>query len=184
MTVTLAKFTLDQYHRMVAAGILANCPVELLNGEIVEMPSEGTAHADLSSDAGDYLRQLLGDRAKVREGHPITLPETNSEPEPDLAIVRRRAAGYGDRHPDPADVFWLIEFANTSLGKDLEEKSQVYAKSQIREYWVVNLRQMELVVKRNPVDGEYRSTMTLTAEELSPLAFPDLVISVTRLLKR
>jgi Uma2 family endonuclease len=81
-------------------------------------------------------------------------------------------------------VFWLIELANTSLGKDLEEKSQVYAKSQIREYWVVNLRQMELVVKRNPVDGEYRSTMTLTAGELSPLAFPDLVISVTRLLKR
>jgi len=184
MTVTLAKFTLDQYDRMVAAGILANCPVELLNGEIVEMPSEGTTHADLSSDAGDYLRQLLGGRAKVREGHPITLPETNSEPEPDLAIVSRRAAGYGDRHPDPADVFWLIELANTSLGKDLEEKSQVYAKSQIREYWVVNLRQMELVVKRNPVDGEYRSTMTLTAGELSPLAFPDLVISVTRLLKR
>ena len=184
MTLTIAKFTIEQYHRMVAAGILENCSVELLNGEIVEMLSEGAIHADLSSDAADYLRELLGNRAKVREGHPITLPETNSEPEPDLAIVRRRDAGYGDRHPYPSDVFWLIEFSNTSLAKDLEEKSQVYAKSQIREYWVVNLRQMELVVKQNPVDGEYRSTVTLTSGDIRPLAFPDLVVSVTQLLKR
>lgn len=174
MTVKTAKFTIDQYHRMVEAGILEDLRVELLNGEIIEMPSEETDHADLSTDARDYLTRdyligLLGDRAQVREGHPITSLTTGSEPEPDLAIVRRRQGGYRDRHPQASDIFGLIEFADSSLTKDLEEKSRAYAASGIAEYWVVNLRQMTLVVKRNPFEGDYRSTVTLESGDISPL---------------
>ncbi|MBF2083416.1 Uma2 family endonuclease [Thermoleptolyngbya sp. C42_A2020_037] len=183
MTVKTAKFTIDQYHRMVEAGILEGLPVELLNGEIIEMPSEGTDHGDLSTETRDYLIALLGDRAQVREGHPITLLDTNSEPEPDLAIVRRRQGGYRNRHPQASDIFWLIEFADSSLTKDLEEKSRAYAASGIAEYWVVNLRQRTLVVKRNPFEGDYRSTITLESGDLSPLVFPDVTVSVDWLLR-
>jgi len=82
-----AKWTLDQYHQMIDAGILAGHHVELLNGEIVEMPPEGELHAHLSSEAADYIRELLRGKVKVREIKPITLPN-NSEPEPDIAIVQ------------------------------------------------------------------------------------------------
>lgn len=61
MTVTAAKWTIDEYHRMISAGILDNRRVELLKGEIVEMPPEGEAHAYFSSEAGEYLIRLLGD---------------------------------------------------------------------------------------------------------------------------
>jgi Uma2 family endonuclease len=88
MTVTLVKWTVDEYHRMIAAGILDERRVELLKGEIVEMSPEGEPHAYFSSEAGEYLTRLLGDRAMIRHSKPITLPN-NSEPEPDIAIVQR-----------------------------------------------------------------------------------------------
>jgi Uma2 family endonuclease len=84
---------------MIEAGILDDQRVELLNGEIVEVPSEGVSHASGSTEARDYLIALLGSRAQVRESHPITIPASNSEPEPDLAIVQRRAEAYRDHHP-------------------------------------------------------------------------------------
>ncbi|HEY9643366.1 MAG TPA: Uma2 family endonuclease, partial [Coleofasciculaceae cyanobacterium] len=151
MTVTTAKWSVEDYHRMIEAGLLDDRPVELLNGEIIEMTPEREPHANSSSEAGDYLRDLLGSRAKVREGHPITIPSSNSEPEPDLAIVRRRDAGYRDHHPYPSDIFWLVEFSNSSLKKDLDPKAKAYAAAGIAEYWVVNLQAMDLVVMRDPV---------------------------------
>jgi Uma2 family endonuclease len=86
MTISLAKWTIEDYHRMVDIGLLDDRPVELLHGEIVEMFPEGEAHAYFSTEAGDYLARLLGDLALVRHAKPITLPNA-SEPEPDLAIV-------------------------------------------------------------------------------------------------
>lgn len=179
--ITTAKWTLEQYHQMIDAGILDGQPVELLNGAIVEMPPEGASHANGSTEARDYLIALLGNRAKVREGHPITLPDSNSEPEPDLAIVQRRDQGYRDHHPYPENIYWLIEFANASLKKDLEAKAEVYAMANIVEYWVVNLKATQLIVMRDPVDGEYQSQVALTDGTVQPLAFPDLAVSVQRL---
>ena len=182
MTVTTAKWTLADYHRMVETGLLEGRAVEFLHGEIVEMSPEGAPHAAASSDAGEYLAGLLGARAQVRHAKPITIAAHVSEPEPDLAIVRRMGRSYRHRHPTPADVFWLVEYAQTSLSKDLEEKKRLYADAGIPEYWVVNLRDGTLVVFRQPVHGAYRFEQTLSQGELTPLAFPDWVISVDRLL--
>lgn len=60
MTVTTYKWTIERYHHAIAAGVFDEQPLELLNGELIEMPPEGVPHASLSSDAGDYLRELLG----------------------------------------------------------------------------------------------------------------------------
>jgi Uma2 family endonuclease len=181
MSVVIAKWTLDEYHRMIATGILDDRRVELLKGEIVEMPSEGAPHAYSTDEAGEYLTQMLGDRAKVREAHPITLPN-DSEPEPDLAIVQRLGREYRSHHPYPENIFWLIEYANASLSKDLETKSQIYAEVDIPEYWVVNLKTMQLEVFRDPTPAGYQSKTILADGTIVPLAFPDVTIAVDRLL--
>jgi Uma2 family endonuclease len=134
MSITVAKWNLEDYHRMIAAGILQQKQLELLNGEIIEMSPEGEIHAYSSDEAGEYLIYLLGDRSKIRQGKPITLPETTSEPEPDLAIVQRLGQDYRQHHPYPENIFWLMEYSDSTLTKDIEIKSKIYAKSGIKEY--------------------------------------------------
>ena len=102
-----AKWTLEDYHRMIESGVLDNKQVELLRGEIVEMAPEGEPHAYSISESGEYLMTLLGGLAKVRYGHPITLPD-NSEPEPDIAVVQRLGRAYLTHHPYPENIFWII----------------------------------------------------------------------------
>jgi len=172
----------DRYHQAIAAGIFEGQPIELLAGELIEMSPEGIPHAGLSSDAADYLRERLKGQAKVREAKPITLPN-DSEPEPDIAIVKPLTDLYKtERHPQVADIFWVIEYANTSLEKDLYIKRQIYAQAMIPEYWVINLRTRELVVFRDPVADTYQSTQIMTRGTLYPLSFPTTPLEVDRLL--
>ncbi|MBG1270960.1 Uma2 family endonuclease [Nostoc sp. WHI] len=178
MTVTTAKWTIDEYHRMIAAGILDDRRIELLKGEIVEISPEGEPHAYFSSESGEYLIRLLGERATVRLTKPITLPN-NSEPEPDIAVVKRLGREYLEHHPYPENIFWLIEYSDSSLDKDLQIKIKVYAEVEIPEYWVVNLKKRQLVVFRDPQDGEYASKSTLTGGRIYPQAFADLAISIS-----
>lgn len=180
MTITTAKWTIAEYHQLVETGILDDRQVELLEGIIVDMPPEGLPHAFYCDESVVYLRTLLGDRAKVREAHPITLPN-DSEPEPDIAIVRTPNLQYRTHHPYPADIFWLIEYANTTLRKDLNEKKRVYAQAGIEEYWVVNLQIPELIVFRDLTIDTYQSETKLATGNISPLSFPDIQIDVTKL---
>ncbi len=182
MTLTTAKFTLDDYHRMIDTGILDDRAVELLNGEIIEMAPEGEPHAYTNTEARDYLIALLGERAKIRDAKPISIPSSNSEPEPDLAIVQPLGRAYREHHPYPDDIFWLIEFSDSSLKKDLDPKAKLYAAAGILEYWVVNLNAQQVVVFRNPVNGSYQSEQVLSQGNIFPLAFPDIAVSVRRLL--
>ena len=180
MTLMAAKWTIDEYHRMIAAGILSGRKVELLQGEIVEMPPEGEARAYCSDEAGEYLAKLLGDRVKIRQAKPITL-SNDSEPEPDIAIVQRLGRDYREHHPYPENIFWLIKYANSSLEKDLDKKSKIYAAVGIPEYWVVNLKKLHLVVFR-PLDREYATKLTLTSEKFNPSHFPIFLFQWHKLL--
>ncbi|HEY9631744.1 MAG TPA: Uma2 family endonuclease [Coleofasciculaceae cyanobacterium] len=183
MSVTIAKWTLDEYHRMIEVGLLDDRRVELLNGEIIEMSPEGEPHAYYSTEASDYLKALLGDRVTIRQAKPITLPIGNSEPEPDVAIVQPLGREYLQHHPYPENIFWLIEFSNTSLSKDTEVKRKTYAAANISEYWVMDLKNQRLNVFRDPVNGNYRSEVVFTTGEICPLAFPGISVSVQRLLE-
>lgn len=177
------RWTVDRYHRAVEAGVFEGQPLELLDGVLVEMSPEGIPHAGLSSDAADYLRAKLGNRAKVREAKPITLPN-DSEPEPDIAIVRPLGEVYKtERHPTVADIFWVMEYANTSLEKDLAVKDKIYAAAGISEYWVVNLKTRSLVVFRQPKDGTYQSQIVLAEGTIHPECCPDISLEVKRLVR-
>ena len=180
MSITIAKWTIQQYHKLVNAGMLTDRRVELLAGDIVEMSPEGMPHAVYCGDAVDYLKQLLGDRAKVREAHPITLPN-DSEPEPDIAVVMPSQSRYLDHHPYPADIYWLVEYADTTLTKDLNTKQIIYAQAGIIEYWIVNLQASELIVFRGDNNEGYETETRLATGNISPLSFPDIEIEVSRL---
>jgi Uma2 family endonuclease len=181
MTIVTAKWTIQDYHQMIQTGLLNERKVELICGEIIEMSPEGAPHSSYCGEIGEYLRKILGDRAKVREAHPITL-SNNSEPEPDLAIVRTRSTLYRDRHPYPEDIFWLVEIANSTLAKDIGMKKDLYASAGIEEYWVLNLSESVLVVFRDLTRSGYQSTTSFTSGMISPLAFPDISIDIQQLL--
>jgi len=183
MTITTYEWTIERYHQAITAGLFDNESVELLRGDIIIMPPEGEAHAYYNSEVGDYLRAILGARAKIREAHPITLPN-NSEPIPDLAIVKPLGAVYLEHHPYPEDIFWLIEFSLATLSKDLNEKKATYSEAGIAEYWVVNLAGREVSVFRDLANGHYISEGTLTTGVVSPQAFPDVQIQVNRLMNQ
>jgi Uma2 family endonuclease len=180
MAVALYKWTLNRYHSAIDAGVFEDQAVELLRGDIVVMAPEREPHACYSSMGADYLRQLLGQRAAVRETKPITLPN-DSEPIPDVAIVQPPLERYLDHHPYPVDIFWLIEYANTTLAKDLGEKKEAYAEAGIQEYWVVDLPHSQLKVFRDLAKGQYQTELTLRQGDLSLPAFGNLQIQVRRL---
>jgi Uma2 family endonuclease len=181
MTIVTAKWSIQDYHQMIDSGLLDNRKVELIQGEIIEMSPEGAPHSSFCGEIGEYLRRILGDQAKIREAHPITLPDT-SEPEPDIAIVRNRSTLYRDRHPYPEDIFWLIEISDSTLAKDLGIKKDLYASVGIAEYWVINLQESVLIVFKNLTTAGYQSTTSFTSGIISPVAFPNISIDVQQLL--
>lgn len=156
-------------------------PIELLRGDLIVIPPEREPHAYYNTEAADYLRTLLGERAKIRDAKPITLPN-NSEPAPDVAIVKPLGTVYLKHHPYPEDIFWIIEFSNATLNKDLGEKKDIYAEAGIVEYWVVNLKTPQLQVFRDLKNGQYKTELTLTTGTIAPLAFPDVSVQVERLI--
>ncbi|MBD2302527.1 Uma2 family endonuclease [Nostoc sp. FACHB-87] len=177
---TLAKWSVDDYHCMIQAGILRDRHVELLAGEIVEMSPETPIHYSTAKRGAKYLENLLTGQADIRFNGPITL--SNSEPEPDIAIVRLPESNYSDRHPAPDDIFFIIEVAHTSLKKDLELKTSLYADANIPEYWILSLSTKEIIVFRYPQNGQYTSVETIAEGTITPLAFPDIQVSVKQLL--
>ncbi|MGK7940305.1 MAG: Uma2 family endonuclease [Crocosphaera sp.] len=177
---TLAKWSVEDYHKMIEAGILSDRPVELISGEILQMSPEGPFHDYLNISIVEYLRSLLGTQAVISEGHPITLAD--SEPEPDIAIVRSPYTLYLNHHPYPEDIYWLIEIADTSLSKDLGIKKTIYANANIREYWVIDVNAKILKVFQKPREDNYEIQQNYNNGFITPLSFPNLKISVNTLL--
>lgn len=166
---------------MVDAGLLEDRKIELLNGLIVEMAPEGPEHAERSTSLNSLFYDLAKGRYRVREGKPITLPTSNSEPEPDIALVGSKK--YLQAHPTPADIFLVVEFSQSSLVKDTEAKRLIYAAAGIKDYWVVDLRNRLVIVYRQPAGGDYQAQEEVSTGEIALLAFPDVTISVEELLE-
>ncbi|OUL29199.1 Uma2 family endonuclease [Nostoc sp. 106C] len=181
MTVTTYKWTIERYHRAVEAGIFDDQSIELLRGDLIVMPPEREPHAYYNTEAADYLRILLGERAKIRDAKPITLPN-DSEPAPDIAIVKPLGEIYLKHHPYAEDIFFVIEFSKSTLSKDLGEKKDIYAEAGIAEYWVVNLKFLQLQVFKDLKNGQYTTELILTTGTIAPVAFPDVTVQVQRII--
>lgn len=178
----LAKWTVEDYHRMIEAGILSDRRVELLEGEIIEVSPESPLHSKSNRNLAKYLRAKLDSKAEIFEAHPVTLAD--SEPEPDVAIVRIQKDDYGDRHPSGEDIFWLIEVSRSTRERDKNQKKRIYAAAGIKEYWVVDLDAKELIIWRQPKGGDYQTEFKVNQGMISPLAFPDLNLEVEQMLPK
>ncbi|MEG3844225.1 Uma2 family endonuclease [Microcoleus sp. herbarium14] len=182
MTATKEKtWTVEEYHRMIEAGILTEGDkIELLDGRIVEMSAQTPPHAATTQRSDRYLQHLLRDLAEIRVQLPITL--ATSEPEPDIAVVRIDPGAYGDHHPNPSEILLLIEVSYSTLQIDRREKAPIYARANIAEYWILDVAAREAYIYQNPAPGGYQSEIVVADNAvIRMLAFPKIEISLSEL---
>ncbi len=182
MLTKVRLWNVDEYHRMIATGILCTTDhVELLEGQIVEMSPQLPPHASTTQRTARYLDRLLEGQAYVRMQLPVTL-KPKSEPEPDIAVVRLSQNEYADQHPTPAEIFLLIEVADTTLENDLKQKALTYAKAGIADYWILDVNDRQVYVLRAPTpEGYQQETVFGSDSVLSPLAFPAIDVLLQQL---
>lgn len=143
---------------MAELAILApDARVELIEGEIIDMPPQGSGHAYSTSELTRRFIQALGSAADVRCQMPIHLGRW-SEPEPDLAVVRPRGAHYAEQHPGAGDVLLLVEVSASSRSYDRALKLPLYARHGIPEVWLIDLAARRMEVFRAPRRGTYTDT--------------------------
>ena len=168
------------YHRMAEAGILGEDDrIELVEGDLIDMAPIGQDHAAAVCALTEALVIALDRRAIVSPQNPVRL-DPSSEPQPDLAILKRRADFYrsGER-AGPGDVLLLVEVADSSLRFDHEVKLPLYARAGIPEVWIVDLKARVLEAYRRPERGVYAEASTHgPADSVALHAAPDAVISL------
>ena|ERR1051326_282525 len=116
--------------------------------------------------------------------NPVRLDDY-SEPQPDLVLLKPSPDFYRKRHPQPQDVYLLVEVSESSLTTDREEKLPAYGRAGIAEEWIVNLIDQTVEVYREPHFAGYASKVILrVGDQARPQAFPDVAVDVSELLKR
>jgi len=185
MSIRLLKgpFTVDDYHRLAEVGILGEDDrVELLDGQIVAMSPIGPRHAGCVKDLVRLLYRKLGDAVILGVQDPVVLGP-DSEPQPDISVLKPRADAYREAHPRADDILLLIEVADTSLEYDREVKLRIYAAAGIPEAWLLALENDVIEVHRQPGPEGYREVRTLgRGDTLAALFAPMGDISVDELL--
>lgn len=174
------RFTAAEYHQMVEAGILAEDDrVELINGEIIELPPIGRCHAAILFRLTELFVHRFSDVALVGSQNPIQLSE-DAEPQPDLTLVRRRSDFYDSGLPRPDDIFLVVEVSDTSVTYDRRLKIPLYGRSGIPEAWLIDLHQEAITIYRDPGPDGYGVTRVVRrGEQLALAAFPDRVLAVS-----
>jgi Uma2 family endonuclease len=96
---------------------------------------------------------------------------------PDVAWVH--AGDYSRRHPLPQETLLIIEVSDSTLGFDTGEKSQLYARAGIREFWVVDIQDESVIIHRNPSESGYASIVARSSSEgIQPTAYPAITLSL------
>ena len=185
MQVATRHFNVAEYYQMARAGVLTEDErVELIRGEIVAMSPIGSRHAGCVKWLNRHLNRWAHGRFIISVQDPIHLDD-DSEPQPDIAILKPRDDLYSAAHPMPGDVLLIIEVADTSLGYDREEKVPLYASAGIPEMWLVNLSEAVIEVYSNPVDGVYSPVRQVArGGVLDAASLPELSIRAADILGR
>lgn len=176
------RLGVDAYHQMINAGIFdEDDRVELIEGELRAMPPIKPNQAGKNKRLNRLLTRGAGDDALVAVQDPLTL-RPDSEPEPDLMLLRPREDFYENANPTPADTLLVIEICDTSLRYDQEIKVPLYAAHCVPEVWLLDLKQQRLEIYREPGADGYRVMLRPDPTEMvTPMLLPSLCIPVTEI---
>jgi Uma2 family endonuclease len=179
------RFSVAEYYRMAKTGVLKpDARVELLNGEIIAKSPIGPFHGGVTNYLMDILTGASKGRWRTTVQNPVRLGN-HSEPQPDLVLVRPSPDYYRNRHPQPQDVFLLVEVSDASLTTDREDKLPAYGQAGIPEVWIVNLADLTVEIYREPhFTGYGWKTVLRAGDQARPRAFPDVVVDVAEMLRR
>ncbi len=158
MPVELKKRLLNvaEYHQMFQVGILTEHDrVELINGEIIAMSPIGSYHATAVNRINRVFHRLLGEIAIISVQNPIWL-NPYSEPESDIALLAPPLEKYEEHHPQPDDIWLIVEIADSSYEYDRAVKLPLYAVAGIPQVWLINLHENQIEVFTTPDQGKYK----------------------------
>src|SRR5262245_40029678 len=181
--MAITRYSVDDYEEMIRLGVLTeNDRVELIRGEIVPKMPIGPKHAGCVKRMNRLFNQRLGGAAIVGSQDPVRLPE--SEPEPDISLLRPRPDFYASGHPQPPDIFLIVEISDSTLADDRNIMLPMYAEAGICEFWIVNLVDECLEVYRGPrPDGTYAERRVLSRGESTDIAtLPGVMVAVDEIL--
>lgn len=172
------RLTVHDYHRMADAGIFGEDDrIELTDGDLIDMAPIGFEHAAVVNRLAEAFLMACAGRAIVSIQNPVRLDQS-SEPQPDLAILRRRADFYvTGGHPGPADILLLAEVADSSLRFDRMVKLPLYARAGIAELWIVDLKRRAVDAYRGPAgDGYGGMTTHQPGEQVALVLAPEIMV--------
>ncbi len=175
------RFSVEEYARLTSLGLFDGEKLELLFGEIIqkEMPQR-PAHRLAISLILPIALDWSGPNHHVLCQLPLQLG--GSVPEPDFALVPGEPRDYSDAHPTTSATL-VVEVSDTTLEADQTTKALLYASAGITDYWIVNLVERTLEVRREPGGSGYRSLQTFGEEDLvAPLIAPGQPVRVSDLL--
>lgn len=146
---TFHQLTVDQYHRMIQAGVLGeDDPIELIEGYMVTKMPRSPEHDHALSTVQELIGAIKPVGYTVRGQCAATIQQ--SEPEPDVVVARGDRSLYRHRHPGPSDTALIVEVSASSLAYDRTDKARVYARAGIPVYWIVNVIDKQIEVSTQP----------------------------------
>ncbi len=183
---TRKLWTLREYYRMASAGLFRGLRVELIEGEIIQMPPMLEPHMAGIEKTRRALEAAFGSRFWIRTQGPLDI-RPRSAPEPDVAMV---PGGPGDYQTAPTSALLVVEVSFRTLGYDRGRKSSLYASAGLTDYWIVDVIHNRVEVRRRPVPDagqrygfRYADVQPLLPGEFAvPLAAPNASINVADLL--
>jgi Uma2 family endonuclease len=152
-------FTVEEFHQIAEGGVFREDDrLELVDGEIVEMTPIGSPHAGCVMRLSDLLWKHCHETAIVNVQNALVLDD-RTELYPDVTLLARRADFYSQSHPRPADVWLVVEVADTTGPYDRGIKVPRYARAGIADVWIVDLGARAVDVDRQPAAGAYREAI-------------------------
>ncbi len=178
----------ETYMRACEMGLFEGHRVELVEGEINELNAHTGKHMVGVGKTYDLLRECFPKNAYVITNQGTLYSNERSRPEPDIAVFR---GDWNDILAEgPMCPILVVEVSLETLAYNRGDKASFYAKLGVREYWVLNLRDECLEVRRNPQPmtsqrhGAGYASLEILNRALSagPLELPHVVIPVAALL--
>jgi Uma2 family endonuclease len=174
---TIRPLSRKEYDRMVDLGMFEGEPIELLRGMLVTVSPQSWHHMEMIVWLTERFILSVDRSLSVRPQGPYAAGNW-SEPEPDLAIVRKDPS----LRDHPGSALLLIEVADSSLNKDRGAKLGIYAEAEVPEYWIINLQSMTVEVYTEPAGDRYQHTLVLgDGDVLRPKLVPGVEIPVSEL---